>query len=70
MSTMICPCKDCEDRNASCHSNCKDYTDWKKRHDEARERERLLSGVYPASYGGWIHTQQGYWRNYKTRRKK
>ena len=70
MSTTICPCKNCEDRNASCHSTCKDYIDWKKQHDEMVEKERKASGIYPASYGGWVHTYEGYWRNHKTRRKR
>lgn len=66
-----CPCKDCERRRPpDCHSTCNDYTDWKKLHDKEREQERLQNGVYPTSYGGWIHTREGYWRNHKTRRKR
>lgn len=67
---MTCPCKDCQKRNASCHANCNDYIDWKKWHEEAIKKERKASGNYPASYGGWIHTNDGYWRNHKIRRKR
>lgn len=30
----IAPCKKCEKRTATCHSDCEEYTNWKKRLDE------------------------------------
>ena len=31
------PCKDCQDRRLGCHSECKDYKQWKAEHERRRE---------------------------------
>ena len=35
MSSQTCPCLGCvpPKRNASCHSSCSEYIDWKTKHD-------------------------------------
>lgn len=63
----MCPCKDCEKRTAACHAKCTDYIEWQKWHNEKADKERKESGNYPTSYGGWVRTLDGYWRNYKTK---
>ena len=32
----VCVCKDCKERNAECHANCKRYADWKAESEAAR----------------------------------
>lgn len=36
----IPPCKDCCDRNSTCHGNCLKYKAWKK---EEEERKRVIA---------------------------
>lgn len=67
---MICPCKDCEKRTAACHANCTGYIEWQKWHNEKADKKRKESGNYPNSYGGWVRTLDGYWRNYKIPRRR
>lgn len=33
----ICPCKDCPNRNASCHSSCESYKEWSEENERLRE---------------------------------
>lgn len=37
---MICPCKDCEMRTITCHSNCKPYLEYAKWKTQVNEIER------------------------------
>ena len=40
---MICPCKDCERRTITCHSNCKEYlayAEWKQFVNEEERKEK------------------------------
>ena len=41
----VCPCKDCDKRNADCHSICRAYKEWSKENekmrDERNERVRI-----------------------------
>lgn len=32
------PCKDCEKRYLGCHSECEQYLDWKKAHQDAKDK--------------------------------
>ena len=32
------PCKKCNDRNATCHSNCSKYAEWVQLHDQERKQ--------------------------------
>ena len=66
---IISPCKDCTERNMKCHGKCERYKNWKHEHEEAREKLRNKN-QYSDSYGGWIKTSQGYWRNNKIKRRK
>lgn len=38
MHTNICPCKNCEDREAGCHVTCAKYIGWKKIEDENKQK--------------------------------
>lgn len=44
ITMRVCPCKGCvpPKRNSTCHSECKDYKDWKNEHDQhvAEDRDR------------------------------
>ena len=33
-----CPCKDCKDRNAECHSTCEPYLEYEKQKMETRNK--------------------------------
>ena len=35
------PCKDCENRSATCHGVCKAYLEWKKHNDALNKRARM-----------------------------
>ena len=37
---MICPCKDCDKRNSTCHSKCSDFKEWTEEHIRIKEQER------------------------------
>lgn len=34
------PCKNCDQRNATCHSTCQNYLAWKKEYDEFMKKAR------------------------------
>lgn len=36
---MRAPCRDCEDRNETCHAICERYLTWAKERTEAREKD-------------------------------
>jgi len=36
------PCRNCSKRVLGCHSNCKDYIDWKKNIDAVNEKRRSI----------------------------
>lgn len=40
LSRNICPCKDCQNHSAHCHSLCEKYKAWNERHQETREQIR------------------------------
>ena len=33
-NSLNCPCRDCKKRNATCHSACQKYKDWRLMLDE------------------------------------
>lgn len=41
------PCKDCNDRNSTCHSNCEKYIEWDKQHkrykDELAKKKAVVN---------------------------
>ncbi len=42
---MICPCKDCEKRTITCHSNCEPYLEyviWRRKINEKEREEKKL----------------------------
>lgn len=39
MNDKETPCIECERRAVGCHTRCKDYQEWKKRHDENRQKQ-------------------------------
>lgn len=36
------PCKDCNKRDSTCHSTCKDYVDWKEELNERNRQKRKI----------------------------
>lgn len=64
MKKEMCPCKGCEDlRSSTCHATCKDYKEWSKQIRVERKKEHDNKPIYPASYGKWYVSSDGYWRN-------
>ena len=51
----VCPCKSCQDRNATCHGKCKRYRLWRSRHQHvARESRRKFNQfVYKNDLNGY-----------------
>jgi hypothetical protein len=41
-----CPCRDCERRKFLCHSNCKEYQDWKTGYETVRDGLAEERAVY------------------------
>ena len=41
-NTMGCPCRDCTERNAECHSVCEKYKIWRTELDKKNEGVRKL----------------------------
>ncbi|WP_455256740.1 hypothetical protein [Peptoniphilus asaccharolyticus] len=39
---MIAPCKNCEEREVGCHSNCKRYIEYDKTMDHIRDSRKKL----------------------------
>lgn len=37
---IICPCKDCKDRQVGCHSKCLAYLDYKEELEARKKTER------------------------------
>lgn len=37
--STIAPCKDCQDRSATCHATCEKYLTWSKRQTELRDED-------------------------------
>ena len=61
---MDCPCKGCQDRNATCHmkGHCRHgYTEWAKEHEARREEERRRKPFYTEAsekrHRAWIKRQ-------------
>ena len=48
---MINPCKGCRKRHAGCHARCREYGDWKLKHDDAEAARK-------AEKESWPHTQK------------
>lgn len=50
-----CPCRDCKNRNAICHSDCGKYKEWRKNYDaemkEAKKRNVSHSEKYYKKLG-------------------
>jgi hypothetical protein len=49
------PCKHCPSRERNCHANCRDYHDWKRRHNEIKDilyqQKRREEDVYLVTKG-------------------
>ena len=41
-----CPCRDCGRRKFLCHSNCKEYQDWKNEYETVRDALAEERAVY------------------------
>lgn len=39
---MTAPCKNCEDRYFACHSQCRDYIDFRGKRDKALEDKQIV----------------------------
>lgn len=35
---IVCPCRDCTDRQCGCHSHCEKYKGWRKEYDERKKK--------------------------------
>lgn len=40
------PCKNCTKRHELCHSSCKEYAEWKKHLEKAKENRDLFLRTY------------------------
>ena len=62
---MKTPCKDCERRKLLCLGSCKEYQDWKKKYEAARDARRQRE-----DYRIPIEMSREYWRTlrYSNRR--
>ena len=45
-----CPCQDCVERNATCHSNCGKYINWREEYRKEMELAKQRSLRHSAGY--------------------
>lgn len=65
------PCKkDCPKRSSTCHGICAEYKRWRQELDKTNEKKKLEGVGYPRSYGKWIKTNDGHWRNKEIKRRR
>lgn len=39
---MICPCRDCAEREIGCHTKCEKYIHWQEEHNKKYHRQREI----------------------------
>ena len=43
---MDCPCRNCNDRHVSCHSDCDKYIEWRTQLNAVNEQVRRARGAF------------------------
>ena len=58
--SVICPCRGCGKRHATCHADCEDYNSWKTFRTEAVKKARVEDKASHLLAEGYERRSTGY----------